>query len=190
MTVLKSKDVRLGLVGFSACGKDSVANYLVSKYGFKHVSSGDLVRAYIKANNLGEPTRELVKRFARELRDQHGGDYLVNLALGEATSRLVLTGLRVIPEIESFKKAGGVIVAVTSPQAVRYQWLKKRGDIDSTMTLEQFKDFEHREAVNADPNAQNVQAVVDRADYIIDNSNTLDDLYKKVDDLLQDTILK
>jgi dephospho-CoA kinase len=182
---MNSSNIKLAIVGPRGTGKDTVANYLVEKKGFTHISSSDLIREHIISNQLGTPTRELLQKTAMELRQKHGGDYLVRLAMEGDHPRLIISGLRALPEIETFKGLGGKVIAITAPLEIRYKWAASRGDIDSTVSFEQFQNFEEREATSTDPNAQNVKGVVSLADHFIENSGDKDHLFKQLDWLLE-----
>lgn len=171
----------IGLVGQPSSGKDTVVEFLIKKHGFKHVSSGDIIRKFIAENNLGEPTRELMQKTGNELRTKHGGEVLVQMALKENVERLAISGLRAIPEIEAVKNAGGEIWAVEAPIESRYQWALARGRVGEDVSFEEFKRIELAEAKNTDKNAQNVEEVVKMADKRIVNDGTVEELESKVD---------
>ena len=176
--------LKIALVGPSAVGKDTLAGYLVSRYGFTHISTGTLLREYIQEHALGEPNRETLRTIAIEIRQTLGADYLVRQALASTSDRLVVSGIRAVPEIESFKKAGGVVIGIIAPISMRYELAKKRGDIADKLSFESFKRMEEIEDVGGDPLAPNVQGVLRYADQTIKNDCTLADLFRKMDDSL------
>jgi dephospho-CoA kinase len=112
--------IRLGLVGFGSVGKDTLARYLIVRYGFVHVSCGDLIRQYSREHGNGEMTRSALQRVGNELRIQYGPDYLVRKALETPHERLVISGLRAVAEAATLKAAGGTIIAITAPLETRY----------------------------------------------------------------------
>ncbi len=183
---MSAENIKLAIVGPRGVGKDTVANYLAEKKGFTHISSGDLIRSYIIEHNLGAPTREMCQKVAKELREKHGGDYLVRVAIEKNYPRLIISGLRAVPEVEGFKNLGGKVIAVTAPIEIRYTWAASRRDIDSTVTFEEFKNFDEREVTSADPNAQNVKGVIALADYFIENSGNKEHLFTEIDLLLKE----
>lgn len=174
----------IGLVGHPSCGKDTVADYLASHHNFVHVSTSNLIREYIKENNLGEPTREKMLMVGNDLRRKNGPGILSVMSLAKKANRLAVSGIRVIGEAETIKSAGGKIVCVTTPLESRYARAQARGRVGENITLEEFKQAEEKELVNPDIHAQNVNAVIAMADYVIENTGTLEDLYKKVDEVL------
>ena len=181
--------LKIGLVGFGSVGKDTVARYLSDKHQFTHISSGDLVRDYIRKNNLGELTRENLQKVANELRSKNGADYLTVLSLTTFTEnkngeKLVISGLRAIPEVTKLKEEGGKIIAVVAPVETRYAWATRRGGATDHVTFEQFKATEEKEAAGNQKEQQNIKAVLELADITIINDGSRDDLYRKIDEAL------
>lgn len=187
----QTKFVVLGLVGFGSVGKDTVARYLVEKYGYVHISSGDLIRKYVQDNNLGSLTRENLQKIANQLREQNGADYLTVLALekfnellktgSKVFPGLIISGLRAIPEVTRLKEEGGKVVAVIAPVETRYEWAKKRAGVADQVSFDQFKEIEENEVKNNSETQQNVQAVLALADATIVNNGSRKDLYEAVD---------
>jgi len=186
----------IGLVGFGSVGKDTVARYLCNNYGFIHISSGDLVRDHVRRNNLGELTRENLQKTANELRERNGADYLTVLAIesfvkaGSSKGRLVISGLRAVPEVTRLKEEGGVVISLTAPAEIRYAWSQKRAGASDKVTFEQFKETEEREVRSNSQAAQNIQEVLSLADITIVNSGSRDDLYSKVDTAMKQILQK
>ncbi|MBI5126316.1 MAG: nucleoside monophosphate kinase [Candidatus Taylorbacteria bacterium] len=172
--------MKIAFVGQPAVGKDAVAEYIARHYKLTHISSGDLIRAYVTENNLGGLDRTNLQVVGNKLRAQYGGDYLVVLALRKTPDNLILTGLRTIDEVETFKKTGGTVIAITAPIEFRYQLAKKRGRIGENISFEEFKNIEEQEAQNPDRNSQNVNQVIGMATIEVVNEGTLEELFEKV----------
>lgn len=176
--------MKLAFVGPPAVGKDAVSEYIEKKYKINHISSGDIVRAYVKENNLGTLERENLQKVANQLRTERGGDILVKIALEKADGNLIISGLRTIDEVLTFKKVGGIIITITAPLEKRYILAKLRGRIGENVSMEEFMRIEETEQSNADKNSQNVGKVISMADITISNDGTLEDLYKKCDEVI------
>jgi len=185
-SVKNDAPLRLAVVGFSASGKDTAADYLVSRYGFEHISSSDIIRSYISEHGLGRATREVMQSVGRKLRADNGPDYLVVVALSRGGQRLVVSGLRAVEEAIRFKEAGGKIIAVEAPIDARYKRVVERGDIDSKMPFEKFKEFEEAETSSTDPTGQNLAEVISLADYKIESGTTVEKLYAEIDRVLSE----
>ena len=188
---MKSADAPiLALVGHPSVGKDTVAEYLVSTRGYAHVSTSDIIRQYVAENNLGEPTRELLQKTGKFLRDEHGGDFLVRSGIERAAGTpTIFSGLRTLAELEAVKTAGGICLAITADAKIRFHRCMDRGRLVEGMTFETFMTEEERERANPDPNAQNVVAVVEASDVLVSNDGTIEDLFEKVDRTLDAVVL-
>lgn len=173
----------VGLVGRASSGKDTVAEYLVEKYGFVHFSSGDLIRKYVADHKLGNPDRELLIRVGNEMRARFGGGVLVKMALKEPGEKKVISGLRALPEIDELKKAGGELWAVEAPMEKRYRWGVERGRIGDGVSLDDFRKLEELGEVSTDPNGQNLRLAIEMADKRLNNNGDLHELQKQVDEI-------
>lgn len=176
--------MKIAFVGHAAVGKDTLADYVSTKYALTNVSSGDLIRAYVTEHNLGSLERENLKKVGNELRAQHGSDYLVRLAVEKHPDNVIVSGLRTIGEVETFKSLGGVVIAVIASPRRRYELAQLRGRIDDTFTFEEWHAHELSEYTNQDHAKQNIEGVIALADYHIENTGTLDELYQKCDEVL------
>lgn len=181
---------KIGLVGFGSVGKDTIARYMTDKHQFVHISSGDLIRDYVKKNNLGDLTRDNLQKVGNELRAQKGADYLTVLSLQTFNeknvhgSKLVVSGLRAVAEVAKLKEEGGKIIGIVAPIETRYSWAKKRGGAMDHVTFEQFKAIEANEVAGNLKEQQNIQEVLKLADVVIVNDGNRNDLYRKIDEAL------
>lgn len=177
--------MKLAFVGPPAVGKDTVSSYVEKKYKLHHISSGDLLREYVKNNNLGDLDRKNLQVVGNNLRNKMGGDVLVKMAFKKVEDGIILSGLRAIDEVITFKKLGGVVISINAPLERRYELAKSRKRIDDNVTLEDFIKIEEEENRNPDRNSQNVDEVISMADFEILNDGSLDDLYSKSDELME-----
>ncbi|MDR0957505.1 MAG: AAA family ATPase, partial [Candidatus Nomurabacteria bacterium] len=88
----------IGLGGTFASGKDSLANFLVEKFGFTNVSTGDMVRVAAR-ERYGDIERPTLKKVGAELRNELGAGALVLRGLQEPRP-LIISGIRAIGEVE------------------------------------------------------------------------------------------
>lgn len=188
---MKSKHIILGLIGQPSGGKDTVAEYIVKKYHFIHVSTGDMLREYITKHNLGETTRDVMQVVSTRLREQYGADYLVTQAIQlHPEKNIIVSGLRNPAEAQEIHKAGGELLTVNSSLETRYVRAKSRGRVGDEVDFNTFVSQEKLEENNSDPNAQNLNAVLQMADEFIDNDDNLEALYAKVDAYMKRLIKK
>jgi dephospho-CoA kinase len=173
----------IGVCGTFASGKDTVAEYIQSK-GYEHVSTGDLIRQYIRDNNLGETDRDNLRKVANELREEKGAGYLVKEALKKHPDHVVVSGIRATGEVDALFDAGGHLIAVDAPIDKRYQWAKARGRIGDEITYDYFKEQEMAETVNTGHHEQRIMDVIAMAQFDISNEGTLEELHTKIDEIL------
>ena len=177
--------MKLAFIGPSAVGKDTVSDYIEKKYSLNHISSSDYIRKYTIENNLGELTRENLSRIAIKMRNEQGSDILVRMAIEECPDNIILSGLRAIDEIKTFKELGGVIIAITAPLQRRYELAKLRKRIDDNVSFEEFKKIADKEYLNKDRNGQNIKQIIEMADIEIVNDRTLEELFKKCEEYIE-----
>jgi dephospho-CoA kinase len=177
--------MKIAFVGHAAVGKDTLSDYASQKLNLTPISSSDLIRDHIRNNNLGDTDRENCRNVGNALRAEYGGDYLVHLALSKQAGNIAIGGLRTVDEIETFKSFGGIVVAVTAPPRRRYELaqMRKHRD-DDHVTFEAWEANQIAEYSNSDAKRQNIEGVIAMADYHIENTGTLEELYKKCDGVL------
>ena len=176
--------IQIGLIGRAVSGKDTVGKYLVENYGFTSVVTGQLVRDYIAEHNLGEPTRPLMVEVANAVRAKYGADYFLQKALSTETDRLLIDGLRATGEVDFARDAGCIIIAVDAPIEKRYDWSRGRGRVSDEVTFEAFVMQEESDSKSNSSVGQNLDAIIEGADYSINNIRDLAYLFQQVDELM------
>ena len=166
----------VGLAGTHASGKDTVANYLVVKYGFYHVSTGDIVRDEAM-KKYGSIERPVLYKTANEIRNQNGYGATSQMALErfekvkEQYKGLVVSGFRALAEAQVVKDNGGLIIFTDAPEQLRYERLKERARVEEgSLSYEDFKKREDAENGGVDP-AFDISAIKSIADFVIENNN-------------------
>ncbi|MES3031374.1 MAG: nucleoside monophosphate kinase [Patescibacteria group bacterium] len=182
---MPEQKILFGFVGHPSSGKDTAAEYMVEKYGFTHLSSGDFFRDYLTEHNLGAPTRENLSQIARDLRRDKGADIVMQLALKRSEQKLIVSGLRAVAEAQTLKNNGGKLVAFVVPVEIRYQRALQRGRIGENISFEEFQIADQKESRSSDPNGQNVDGVVEIADILIKNDTTKEEFFTKLDELVK-----
>ena len=172
----------IGLVGEKLAGKDTVANYLVEKYGAKHIRFSHLLDEILQILNLPISRRNEVD-LGLGLRKIFGnkvlGSAIIKRALNFKTPLVVINGIR-MNEMEEIKKIGAKIIYITAPAKIRFKRYQKRHEKadDATMNFEQFKTQE-KEATEV-----GIPELGEKADYHIDNIGSLEELNRKVDEII------
>ena len=180
----------LGITGTNGSGKDTVADFLIEKLGWPHFSLSDELREICREKNI-EPTRDNLIKFAREIRNKRGLDYLSQRVLSKASNNFIVTSVRNPAEVEPFKKSDKfVLIAVDAPVKIRYQRVISAGKSRSghkigeeTMSLEEFKKKEQIE-MHGTGAEQQLHTLINMADTKIENNGTIEELEKNISKLL------
>jgi dephospho-CoA kinase len=172
--------VKLALTGKLRAGKDSVADYLVDRYGFRRVAFADALKRFAHEIFPWVPEtpkpRALYQSLGQAVRTVDESVW-VRHALAEVDRltaqgySVVVTDLRQPNEFEALRAAGFTIVRVTAPDEVRIARALAAGD-DFTV-----HDLAHETELHVDAFA---------VDYEIDNSGSLEWLQTQIDVLLAD----
>jgi dephospho-CoA kinase len=176
----------LAVVGRDVSGKDTVGKYLKKEYGFSHVVTGQLLRDYIAAKKLGEPTRDLMIKVATDVRARLGADYFLQVALQSDTQRLALDGVRAMGEVAAVREAGGLVVDIEAPIEKRFERAKDRGRTSDEASFEDFVRHEKMQSLSVTVNGQSLDEVIASADHTIHNDASLPELFAKVDLLMKE----
>lgn len=168
----------IGVVGGACCGKDTVADLIVQRFGFKKVSTSEIVRQELTASGK-DGTRENQLIFANRRRKKYGGNYFVKEALIWASqnypdSDLIISDIYCVAEVNHLRSIGGQIIAVDcSDIQKRFQRLKSRssGRRDQ-MTFDEFESRVNAENSGSD-DGPNVQKVTKLSNITILNDSTL-----------------
>jgi len=192
MIKLTFKPYILGVTGSISSGKDSVANYLVKKYGFHKITLSNYLRqeAIKKGKSV---SRESLRKLQAELRKKYGEDYLITKVIDTILKKdhtrmknVVIVGLRTESETKLAKeKLKLKLIFVDADSFIRYKRAKSRRRKGFAKTYEQFL---HEEAIE---NALfDFHKTKKMADFKIDNSSSIDDMEKQVDKIAKKLKLK
>jgi dephospho-CoA kinase len=180
--------ITIGITGTLGAGKGTVVDYLVNQKGFRHFS----VRAFLleKIRELGMPeNRDSMFELGNRLRAEHGASYAVDqlyLRAQASGSNAVIESIRTTGEIASLRSKGGfTLLAVDADPHIRYERIVLRGSETDHVSFETFISNETRESVSGDPAIPNLQACIVLADSIVMNNGTVEELYRKVEEVLK-----
>jgi len=209
----------IGIVGLMGVGKNTVAQYIVDKYGFQQDSFAKPLKDCLSAvfgwdrNMLEGVTEE--DRKQREIVDiwwaeklgipdlsprwamQHWGTDLVrkrfhtdlwarsleNRLMKNIDKNVIISDCRFPNELESITNLNGVVINVTkgTPEWMEYAIIYNKGPernprwYTAKEKLDKFKIHESEIALSGV-----------KADYIIENTGTLEELYHRVDSIMID----
>ena len=174
----------IGFTGLPGSGK-STAIDAIRNLG-KIITMGDVIRNEAKKRGT-EPTGENLGKIAKELR-QKGGDGIVAEKCVELIKQLkddiiFIDGIRSQFEIDVFRKFWKFpIIATVIDEDTRFERLFERGRSDDPKELEEFRERDKREI------GFGLKEVVDRADYKIENSSTIEFLQEETLKLVKELL--
>ena len=208
----------IGVCGFIGSGKDTIADYLTNFHGFRRESFANSLKDAV-ANVFGWDRTMLEGRTkqAREWREQvdpwwaerlnmpnltprwvlqywgtevcrkgfHDDIWIASVEnkLRTSTDDIVISDCRFPNEIKSIKEAGGIVVRVVRGQEPDWYKVAEYANDGQEIFIEKLKSL----GIHASETAW----VGTKFDYVLDNNETIDDLYtqvKSVINLAQDRL--
>jgi len=176
----------IAVTGTIASGKGKVAEILRKK-GFSHHSYSLEIRAVAKERNI-EVNRENLSKLGSDLRAESKesilGKRIVEKIKAHPEKNYCVDGMRDLEELRSLQEYGKasdskvVLIGIDAPAKLRFERLQHRKRHGDPETFEAFKEVDDRELASG--GGQEVGAVMKKADVIIDNSGTLEDLEKQL----------
>ncbi len=170
----------VALTGEKLGGKDTVAEYLVNKYGAFHVRHSHILDDILRLLDMPISRRNEID-LGMALRRVFGEGTL-NPGLRKRVKEsqkdfVVINGFRFQDELTNVKELGAKTIYITAPEELRYQRFLKRQEKadDARQTLEQFRQQEQ------EPTEVGIPALGAQSDFKIENTGTLEELYDKVD---------
>ena len=171
----------IGLSGTLSAGKDTLAEYLVEKEGFFHVSLSGVLREIARKEGIEETMTALTK-LGNAIEKRYGKGYLAKLALDKIPPRrnAVISSIRQPPEIEVLRQAGRFkMIFVDAAARIRFERLKKRAREGDSQTWEEFVGLEKKQMLGSYCGI-NLLGCKKASDYIIENNGTREEFTKKI----------
>jgi dephospho-CoA kinase len=173
----------IALTGEKLGGKDTTANYLVEKYQALHARHSHILDDILRLLYLPISRRNEID-MGMMLRQVFGngvlGKALIRRIEGTDAPMTVINGVRFQDELEMAKAIGATFIYITAPENIRYQRYLKRQEKedDARHSLEQFRQQEQ------EPTEIGIPSLGAQADFKIENTGTLEELYKKIDEII------
>src|SRR3569623_887003 len=171
----------IGITGTLGAGKGTVVEYLKQR-GFRHFSARSFFVEEI--NRRGLPVnRDTMTEVANDLRATHGAGYFTEVALKRARQEggdVVIESIRSLGEAEYLKSHGAMLWAVDADIKKRYERITLRASETDKITFEKFVEDEKREMENPDLTKQNIGAVMQMDDAVLQNNGTEAELFTQV----------
>jgi dephospho-CoA kinase len=163
----------IGLTGSNCSGKDTIADILIKKLNFKHLSLSDIIREQMKFAGI-EITRENLIAFGTKLRETHGNGILAKKALEKINTEnnFCITSIRHPDEISEFRirKSGNfILINIDAKQSIRFKRMQKRHRPGDPETLEKFIELEKRES-QMEGSGQQLSKTAQATDIVFENN--------------------
>ena len=119
-----------------------------------------------------------------ELREKFSPDILARSVMKQVKDRAVIDSIRNPSEVDYLRKQKDfVLISIDAPVELRYERVRKRGRKESASTLEKFIKKEEEEMTDYEKGQQLLNCMK-MADYTLINDGSLEDLHKKLEELL------
>ncbi len=181
---MSSDSLIIGITGTIGAGKGEAVNYLVQNCGFRHYSVRDFVVRELTKRNM-PLDRPAMQVLSNELRNTHGGDYIVKKMIEEASMSggdAIIESIRAQTEADYIKGLPhSFLLGIDAPASVRYERILKRGSVTDHITFEEFLAQEGTELTSQNPNNQNLQYCLQVSDAVVENDSSLEKFYEKID---------
>lgn len=161
-----------------------MAEYLISKYAAYHVRHSHILDDILKLLDMPISRRNEID-LGMGLRRVFGEGTLnagLRKRVRESTAEIiVINGYRFQDELTNVKELGARTIYITAPESLRYErFLKRQEKVDDArQTIEQFRQQEH------EPTEIGIPGLGAQAEFRIENTGTLEELYGKVDEIIK-----
>jgi dephospho-CoA kinase len=177
----------IGITGTIGAGKGTVVEYLVKHHGYSHFSVRKFLTEAIHQLNL-PLNRDSMVEVANEMRANNSPSYIVEQLLQKAIENgehAIIESIRTPGEIDALRqKANFFLLAVDADPALRYDRVIKRKSETDQISFEVFIENEKREMTSTDPNKQNLANCIAKADFVLNNDGSFEDLDTQIETIL------
>lgn len=170
----------IAIIGEKLSGKDSAADYLVKNYGASEVRTSKILDELLQV--LGLPiSRQNEIEAGRGMEMVFGprviGEAVLKRVQSISGKIVVINGIRRKDQLENAKQLGAKILYITAPVELRHQrsLARKEKNDDGELTLQEFVE-QDRQWIEIE-----IPAFGAQADFKIENTGSLEDLYKQLD---------
>lgn len=174
----------IGLIGRMGSGKTAASDFLSKEYRADKRKYSTILADLLKRLHLPVDRKNLQK-MGEIIRKVFGKDVIVH-AFEEDLKKsdsdtLVIDGIRYPNEVKMLRRFDkNILLFVHAPAELRYKRIKRRGEKgESQMTYEEFLEAESAET------ERHIEEIRPNADYIIDNSGTVEELYENLKKIME-----
>ena len=172
----------IAIVGKIGAGKDEAAAYLSKKLGWPVFKISDPLKEKLRRQGK-EINRENLANLGTEWSREKGDDYLARLAIEKNPGDIILSGPRQLGQIEYLKNHTKLIlVAIDASDQIRFERVTARNSVKEAKNLDAFIKEEIEN--DASDGANQVIKCIDQAHCTVDNSSSLEEMYKGLDKII------
>lgn len=182
----------IGLTGTLSSGKEVVREIIEKNTSSYSVVLSSLLKEDALKKQGISITREIRQNLGNELRKQYGNDVLVKIAVSFMQKNkdfLIIDGIRSPGEADFLRGKFGddfKLIAVDAPQQIRFERMNQRKREGDPTTWEEFVKLDERDQGKDEPEyGQQVGKCIEMADIEIQNDGSLEELQKKVDEVIK-----
>jgi len=193
-TKTKDKITVVAVVGLPSSGKSSIAKHLAEKYGFYHIETGNIVRDFAKQER-SVANKKNVLWAATYLFKKYKDKYIIDKVIEKIEKqkkrdikKFVVSGIKTIYSYKQLNKLLGPFkqLAVNLDADMRYKRSKNRNRYDDE-GADSRANFNKRTRRELKQGMGNILAI---SNYFIDNSGSLENSHKQVDEVMKKMKIK
>jgi len=180
----------VGIFAEMGAGKDTAADYLIKKYGFKKISYSENLLKPLMSSVNAELKRENFINLGKAMKSLQPAvlSYLAyGFILKSKDEKFVLPNLMTIEEVEFFKKIKDIdftALKITTNAEKRFdRWVLRNRDIDNVK--KDFNEFKEKDTRNTEETRLKELLESGLEDFSISNDSTFDEFYKKIDEFVK-----
>ncbi len=181
----------IGITGTLGAGKGTIVEYLQQKKGFVHFSVRDFIAKEVTKRNL-PLNRDTLTMVANDLRAKNNASFIIDEIFKEAQQtgkNCIIESVRAVAEVDSLRRNEQFyLFAIDAEPEIRYQRILERKSATDSVSFQKFLEDEQREMTSSDPDKQNLQACIAKADFMFLNNETIEELQAKVEEVLKNIV--
>lgn len=174
----------IGITGTIGSGKGTIVDYLITEWGFTHLSVREFLLEIIADRGL-TPNRDSMVLVANDLRAKHEPSFIVDELYKKAEAlgkNCIIESIRTPGEVTSLRdKENFFLFAVDADPKIRFDRITIRNSVTDHIGFEEFLSNEQREMTSTNPNHQNLQKCIEMADFVFDNNGSIVDLHLQIE---------
>jgi deoxycytidylate deaminase len=183
-----TKKVAIGFTGAFGSGCTTAAKHLRDQRQFSLITLSDVIKAkWSEKYGSKQPLRSDLQKFGDDIRRTYGPGVLVDFALSDpvlaSSNRFVFDGIRNLGELERLRTIFGfdfTLFAILSQKDSRWDRIGAPAYTDKGLSKKDFDDDDQCDWDEETIHGQQVKLCVDKADILIDNSESLKDFLPKI----------